>query len=146
MNKYHVKKSLGFSLIEVMIALVILGIGLLGLAKIQGITFLNSAESRMQTHALNFAQEKIEQLRNYGNISVYRAYASNAIGTDLVGSNSTFSRNWVVTACANAVGCKKISVTVVWTGIDGTNYDIQLTSQIAGLEPARSGIVIASTQ
>jgi len=144
MNIYHVKKNVGFSLIEVLIALIILGVGLLGLAKIQGITLLNSAESRMQTHALNFAQEKIEELRTYGNTSTYTAYASNAVGTDLVGANSTFTRTWTVSACPNTVECKNISVTVAWTGIDGSAYDIQLTSQIAELEPARSGMVVAS--
>lgn len=144
MKKYQGKKTLGFSLIEVMVAVIVLGVGLLGLAKIQGITLLNSAESRMQTHALNFAQEKIEELRAYGNTSAYTAYATDAVGTDLVGENSTFTRNWVIAACPNTVECKNISVTVAWTGIDGTNYDIQLTSQIAELEPARSGMVVAS--
>tara|TARA_R110002050_G_scaffold57423_1_gene128821 strand:+ start:36230 stop:37489 length:1260 start_codon:yes stop_codon:yes gene_type:complete len=144
MNKYQIKKTLGFSLIEVLIALVILAVGLLGLAKIQGITLLNSAESRMQTHALNFAQEKIEELRTYGNTSTYTAYASNAVGTDIVGANSTFTRTWSISACPNTVECKNISVTVAWTGINGSAYNIQLTSQIAELEPARSGMVVAA--
>jgi hypothetical protein len=93
---------------------------------------------------LNFAQEKIEELRNYGNTTAYTAYVSNAVGTDLVGASSTFTRTWAVTACPNTVECKNISVTVAWVGIDGANYDIQLTSQIAELEPARSGMVVAS--
>jgi len=134
----------GFSLIEVLVAIVVLGGGLLGLAKLQGITLLNSAESRMQTHALNVAQEKIEELRSYANTATYTAYATDATGTDIVGANATFTRSWAISACPNTVECKNISVNVTWTGIDGSAQNIQLTSQVAELEPARSGMVVAS--
>ena len=53
----------GFSLIEVMVAILILGIALVGLT--QGITTAlgSSKESELQTTAMLFAQGKIEELR-----------------------------------------------------------------------------------
>src|SRR6185503_16859500 len=53
----------GFSLIEVMVAILILGIALVGLT--QGITTAlgSSKESELQTAAILFAQGKIEELR-----------------------------------------------------------------------------------
>ncbi len=138
------KNILGFSLLEVLIAIVVLGVGLLGIAKIQGTTMLNSAESGMQTHAVNLAQEKIEEFRHYANKSVYTAYATNAIGTDTVGENATFNRTWTISDCPNSVICKQVSVKVAWVGIDGTTSNIELTSEIAEIEPAKSGMVVAS--
>lgn len=138
------KNILGFSLLEVLIAIVVLGVGLLGIAKIQGTTMLNSAESRMQTHAVNLAQEKIAEFRHYANKSVYSAYASDSVGTDVVGENATFTRTWNISACPNSVICKQISVKVAWVGTDGTNANVELTSKIAEIEPAKSGMVVAS--
>jgi type IV pilus modification protein PilV len=138
------KNILGFSLLEVLIAIIVLGVGLLGIAKIQGTTMLNSAESRMQTHAVNLAQEKIAEFRHYANKSVYSAYASDSVGTDVVGENATFTRTWSISACPDSVICKQISVKVAWVAIDGTNPDVELTSKIAEIEPAKSGMVVAS--
>jgi type IV pilus modification protein PilV len=140
MQRIH-QKDKGFTLIEILIAVLVLAIGMLGLAKLQGVTLLNSAESRMQTHALNFAQDKIEELRNYVHEATYDAYASDAVGTDVVGANATFTRTWTITDNA---GYKQIAVLVEWTGIDGTDYDVRLTSHIAEVEPARSGMVLAA--
>ena len=56
----------GFSLIEVMVAILILGIAVVGL--VHGITtaLASSKESELQTVAALFAQGKIEQLRAEG--------------------------------------------------------------------------------
>jgi type IV pilus modification protein PilV len=133
----------GFTLIEILIAILVLAVGMLGLAKLQGVTMLNSAESRMHTHAVNLAQDKIEELRNYVHEASYDAYASDANGNDVVGANATFTRIWTITS-PGAEEYKLISVLVEWTGVDGTDYDVELTSRIAGVEPARSGMVLAA--
>jgi prepilin-type N-terminal cleavage/methylation domain-containing protein len=53
----------GFSLIEVMIAVVVLSIGLLALAALQTGIMRSSAQSKAQSVALSLAKESIEQLR-----------------------------------------------------------------------------------
>lgn len=134
----------GFSLIEVLVAIVVLGAGLLGLAKLQGITLLNSAESRMYTHGLNLAQEKIETLRSYANTSVHsNDYPDEPVSETFDGANASFTRTWTISDCLTAE-CKIIKVDVTWTGVDGNGQTITLSSQIATLEPARSGMVVAS--
>ena len=62
------RRSAGFSLIEVMVAILILGIALAGL--VHGITIAlgSSKESEWQTTAVLFAQGKIEELRAEGGI------------------------------------------------------------------------------
>jgi len=134
----------GFTLVEVLIAILVFSIGMLGLIKLQGEVTLNSAESRMYTHAVNLAQDKIEEFRNYVHQASYTAYASDAVGTDIavVGASAdTFTRTWVVT---NNPGYKAVEVTVNWVGLDGQDNDVVLTSQIAEVEPSRSGLVLAA--
>ena len=58
-------------LLEALISALVVGRGDVGVAKLQGITLINSADSRMKTHALNLAQEKIEDLRTFANQDVY---------------------------------------------------------------------------
>ena len=63
------RRAAGFSLIEVMVAILILGIALTGL--VHGITTAlgSSKESEWQTTAMLFAQGKIEELRAEGGIT-----------------------------------------------------------------------------
>lgn len=142
MKKRNLKN--GFTLIEVLVAILVFSIGMLGLIKLQGEITLNSAESRMYTQAVNLAQDKIEEFRNYVHQSTYTGYVTDATGTDInvVGASAaTYTRTWVV---ANNPGYKLVEVTVNWVGIDGQDNNVVLTSQIAEVEPARSGLVLAS--
>lgn len=142
------QKMKGISLVEVLVALIVLGVGVMGVAKLQGISLMNSAESRMQSKAVNLAQEKIEELRHYATVADYDAYASGndapLTTAEKKGDNATFARTWSVTDCPNAIDCKQISVSVAWTGLDGTQYSVALTSEIAEVEPAKSGMVVGS--
>ncbi|NOQ17486.1 MAG: hypothetical protein GQ581_10545 [Methyloprofundus sp.] len=136
------KKMGGFSILEALIASIVVGVGMLGLAKLQGITLANSSESRLRTDALNLAQEKIEQLRTFSNQTTYDALA-NAADTS-VGSNATFTRNWTITGCSNAVSCQRASVTVTWVDQAGATQTVQLTSYIAQADPVKAGVVLAT--
>ena len=55
----------GFGLIEILITLVVLGVGLIAIANLQGKLFQNSAAARDRVAALNLAQKKLEDLRNF---------------------------------------------------------------------------------
>lgn len=55
----------GFSLIEVLIAVVVLSIGFLALASLQAALIRASAEARAQSVAVNMAEEQIEALRSF---------------------------------------------------------------------------------
>lgn len=53
----------GFTLIELMLAMIILAVGLLGIIKLQMQTSTGNLVSRNQTAAVNLARSKIEELR-----------------------------------------------------------------------------------
>jgi len=141
-------KVQGFSLVETLIAAVIVAVAMLGLGKLQGITLLNSADSRMKTHALNLAQEKIEALRMFANQSTYTGLVSGAtLSTDpiLKGANANFDRTWEISSCPSLVvtsTCKKVSVEVKWIDPKGIVQTVQLTSYIAEADPVKSGVVL----
>lgn len=140
MNVQHCKIR-GFSLIEAMIASLVVGMTMLGVARLQGITLSSSGDSRMRTHALNLAQEKIEELRTFVHQSDYSAYSGSDSDTQL-GANATFTRIWTIAGCANSIECKQANVAVSWQDQADTTQTVQLTSFIAKVDPVKSGVVL----
>lgn len=55
----------GFSLLEVMIAVVVLSVGLLGLAALQGYTIRNNQSANYRTHATNLAYQFMDMAKSY---------------------------------------------------------------------------------
>ncbi|MGK2942932.1 MAG: type IV pilus modification PilV family protein [Immundisolibacter sp.] len=55
----------GFSLVEVFVALLVMSVGLIALAKLQVDLVRGSSDARARTIALNLAEEKIEDLRTF---------------------------------------------------------------------------------
>ena len=53
----------GFSLIEVLVALVVLGVGLMGLARLQLYLLAGSADTVAMDHAVRLANQQLETLR-----------------------------------------------------------------------------------
>ena len=71
-NHIHRTES-GFSLLEVLIAVVILSFGLLALATLQLSLFKSSAASKAQSVALSLAKGKIETMRSFKTLDDYIA-------------------------------------------------------------------------
>lgn len=61
-------KNRGFSLIEVMIALLVLALGILGISKLQGTLIRNSSDANQRTVAINLAQKKIDDLKSFAHL------------------------------------------------------------------------------
>lgn len=61
---YQVPRD-GFSLIEVLVAVVVLSVGLIALAALQGNLVRGSSATRAQSQATALAQEKLEQMRGF---------------------------------------------------------------------------------
>jgi prepilin-type N-terminal cleavage/methylation domain-containing protein len=59
----YLKKSQGFTLIEILIALIILSISLLALASLMVVATKNNSFGAHMTEAVTFAQDKLEEFR-----------------------------------------------------------------------------------
>jgi len=80
------KRNAGFGMIEILVALVVLAIGLLGLASLQTTGLTQSSETRNRSQAILLADDMFERIRaNRTNINSY-AVAAGAAPT----CNSTY--------------------------------------------------------
>ncbi len=110
----HFAESHGFTLIEVLIALVILAVAFLGLAGLMVQTTKNTSFGGLMTEAATFAQDKLEELRatRWDDVNAF----SKTDPEQIQGSNKTYSRSWTVQpnppTAADTV--RTISVTVTW--------------------------------
>lgn len=120
-------KSTGFSLLEILIALVILAISLLALAGLMTITTRNNAFGGTMTEAATLAQDLMESLRvtNWDNI---------ISGNDVVQVRGVnYNRRWAVALGPNSPAPpfdneKRVSVTVNWN--DGLERSINFLTVI----------------
>ena len=112
MNK--IANNNGFTLIEVLVAMVILTVGLLGTAAlIIGIINSNKLSNRIST-ATVLAQDKMEDIKRLG----YDSAADDTEDYNSISNYPLYKRITQVTAGNPAAGMKKIVVTVYWDSDD----------------------------
>lgn len=86
----RISRAYGFSLIEVLIAVIILAIGLLGIAGLQVTSKRTSFEALQRVTAVMLAQDVIERMRaNKGQLAAYIAAADVTGGLGVPGTNCT---------------------------------------------------------
>jgi len=123
-----IENNKGFTLIEVLVAMVILSVGLLGTAAlITGIINGNKVSNRIST-ATTCAQDKMEEIRRLGYSGMP---TSDTTTTELYNSITNYSlyKRVTFTDVVNpAVGMKTVTVTVSW---DSDNSSIELKTILA---------------
>ena len=107
-------KLKGFTLIEVMIAVVILAAGLLALATMQIVSIRSNAFSTEMTYATMLAQSRLEQFRNM-------AYDSIESDSDFITASETskgipYTVQWTVVDNTPTTDMKTIELDVTWQG------------------------------
>jgi len=122
-------RSYGFTLIEVLIALVILSVAFLGLAGLMVQTTKNTSFGGLMTEAATFAQDKLEELRAtpWNDLNAF----SLGVPEQIQGSNKIYNRSWAVqpNPPSPADTVRTISVTVTWD--DRTRRSITLRSVLS---------------
>jgi prepilin-type N-terminal cleavage/methylation domain-containing protein len=102
--KRMLRTEKGFSLIEVMIALVLFAVGLLAFAGLEVTAIRNSTYSKDYGKGNTYAQQKMEELKG-------TAWASLSAGSDTL--EEKFTRTWTV-AETEAHLMKQVVVNVTW--------------------------------
>jgi len=110
----------GFTLIEIMIAILILVIALFGVAGVTVSVIKGNAFGKEVTSATTLAQDKMEELKN-------TAYGSIASGGD---TDSIYARTWAVTSDSPIAGTTTIVVTVSWNR-GGNTHNVTLRTIVA---------------
>lgn len=128
----------GFSLVEVMVALLVLALGILGISKLQSILIQNASDANHRSVAISLAQAKIDDLRSFNLPEEFFAIANDSGGKsdELIATENAFSLErepyrfslkWEVTDYFH-VASDTFEVPVTGTPGDGT---VPLTSKPA---------------
>ena len=147
--------SRGFTLVEVMIAFVVLLLGMLGVLSMQYYAITGNAASRELRIATNLSQEIIEQMKStpYNNLASInpRTLPSDAtfsggvtftrrswtfadcVGLTLTGDDGTCNASLVPTCAFDPDGAKVVPVSAVrartcWSDRNGTNHSVTIDS------------------
>lgn len=135
------KKDGGFTLLEVLIAIVVLSIGLISLAGLLTSTLKSTNLGKNTTVAANLAQQKMESIKmtaavNFDGIadSVAGSNPVTAVNTDSAEDYGTiagypaFRREVYITNGAAPVNAKDAAVRVVWRDSFGTHSTLLRTT------------------
>lgn len=154
-NKRFVRQNMGhergFTLLEALIAFVVLAGGLLAAFRFHSTTLATTAESKVRGQATALAQQKIEDLRNFQTLAEFEAIVVDGSGLGdyaAVDYAAAFTLDWDRDE-AYGNNPRKVDVTVSWTDRDGVGTDgngaqsVVLSSIIWGNNPQDDAAGIA---
>lgn len=137
--------SRGISLVEALVALIVMAFGMLAVVGVQESLRANEDIAKQRYEALRIAQTEIENWRGYTSLDVaagqtsYAGLASTdrAVTTDSsVYGNAVYSLTRTVTTGSNT---KSLLVVVSWVDRTGTTQSVRLGSVIAAVVPGLAG-------
>ncbi|MGH7565550.1 MAG: type IV pilus modification PilV family protein [Gemmatimonadota bacterium] len=107
--------SRGFTLIEVVVAIVMLTFGVLASASLTAALMRSNRTVTSRTRAVETLRLKVEDLQS-------KNYAQIASGNDAATIGGiTFNRSWTVTANSPAANLKTVTLTVTWGDLLGNH-------------------------
>ncbi len=127
----YYKSEQGFTLIEVMVALAILTIGIVGISAVFPMAMRDVGKSGSVTKAVELCQEKLEEFHTltYDAPELDAGY-THADSLNPIGG--VYDRTWEVQADEPITGCKLIEVTVSWQARQTQNVQISTVLASAG--------------
>jgi len=150
----------GFSLIEVLVAVVVLSVGILALGLLQISLVRSSASTTAQSVALSLAKGKLEEMRTFATIADYQASTDSTSSEALSVGGLSYSRSWTVDRFASPISggefaaiadtgatpagytadneFKVIRVSVSWQDPTGATHDVTLDDAIGANDPVDS--------
>jgi prepilin-type N-terminal cleavage/methylation domain-containing protein len=123
MNRRFIKKSKGFTLMEVMIAIVVLSVALLALAGLQIVSIRGNSFGNYMTEAITTAKDLMEEMKN-------KQWEQIQGSTDDPPGASGVTYHRVCTVVTESSGIKRVTVEVTW---DNGNHRVALVTKIADL-------------
>ena len=137
-----IKNNSGFTLLEILIASVIIGAGMIAFVMTSGNVTSQNVQSKKKTVAATLAQAKVESIRNTAlTVSLTGAdtldsptesggtWTANAGGEvvdtqgDTGTSDAIYTRTWTITENATLTAFYAVSVTVTWDGTKTLTLD-----------------------
>ncbi len=141
------KGQRGTTLLEALVAFLVLSLGMLTVARVQTQLRFNSDVARQRSEAVRLGQDELETLRAFSVVAASgtaRSFADVTTASRTVDSTTGHASNtrYLVARqvdAASAPHAKTASVTVSWTDRAGDPQHVVLDSVISGSDPAYSG-------
>jgi Tfp pilus assembly protein PilV len=140
------RQQAGVSLVEALVALVIMSFGMITLIGLQSTMRLSADVARQRSEAVRIAHSEAERLRSFTTMVTTTgqlAYADVGATTSPIqingsATNTTFELSREVTTTTNP-DTKTLQVRVQWLDRNGQTQTVVLDAAVAGLDPALSG-------
>ncbi len=111
----------GFTLIELVVAILIFALGIIGVAKMQSESVKGNSYAMQLTRANNIAQDMSEYLKvlpftsdSLGGASIPLAGEVTRVASDVTTAGITYERGWIVNQGASDDNLREIAVQVWW--------------------------------
>ncbi len=117
----------GFTMIEVMVAILLTALTVIGVLGLYRIESRASSFSRRETEAAVLAQDKLEELRTAPTTALTSGSDPSGVPWDYVTNSQIFTRSWTITETAEAY---EITVTVSWSD-DGVSRSVEVVGKRA---------------
>ena len=114
----------GFTLLEVLVAITLLTLGLLGVANLTVGIIKGNSYSKNVTTATIVAQQQIDQAQRVGYTNVNSLVGGTAVSM----GGTSFTRDTTVTDSSPATNMKTVTVSVSW---NPGNYSVSLNTTIS---------------
>lgn len=133
----------GFTIIEALIALIVMAFGMLSLAGMQVMLSRNGDFAKQRAEAMRLAQDRLERLRAYDGIGSGTIDWNNlpiAAETFSGNTNTTFTVSGAL-AGATTDAFRPLTVTASWVDRTGTTQTVTLASVVSKTDPEKIGLV-----
>ena len=146
-DRFSSRRQLGTTLLEALIAILVLSFGVLAMSRLQIHLRLSSDISRQRSEAVRLAQEDLEQLRAFSVIGAEgsaRSYSEIINTRRLIGSTTGYASNTQYElvrkiADAGVLQARAVLISVSWTDRAGGAQKVALDSMISRSDPALGG-------
>ncbi|MDY6989205.1 MAG: prepilin-type N-terminal cleavage/methylation domain-containing protein [Thermodesulfobacteriota bacterium] len=106
----------GFTLLEILVAMIVLSIGLLGMAGLTTGIMRGNLRSIRMTTAMTLAQQKMETMRGLGHSGTPMMDNTTTEDYNSIANHGAYKRVTSIEVATPAAGMKTVTVTVFWDG------------------------------
>ena len=140
MNANLTCRGKGFALMDAMIAIVVIGIGLFGIVRLNSVMLAGTAIGKARAEATQLAEGKLEEIRAQQPPAT-KPVSSTSPET-ITGVNATFSRSWTITSAGlTGLDLDRVTVCVSWGDTCGGTGErkVELSSLLSWTDLNTSG-------
>ncbi|WP_019592246.1 hypothetical protein [Thioalkalivibrio sp. ALRh] len=141
MRHQSTKSARGISLIEALIALVVVSVGLLAIAKLHGELVAASGDSKARAEAIQLADSRLDGLRNALTRQSIEDAIANLEASGITGVNAVFDVSADITETRDTddnIEWLEVHLTISWNDARGGTQEVRSSSHVAWTDPANT--------